>query len=331
MPPLSATAAHREIMTLFLSGTESYLLRQKLAEIVAKAEKSGTGESGVVRLDGGEATLGEIRAALSAGDLFSTGQRLVVVRDWLSNHSASDNEEFVAVIEECPKETVVAIAESAAPDKRQAATKRLAKLADKTWSFEPLDAGAAARWLTAEAAARGTALTPALARKIVEAVGPDLWTLSNELDKLAAAAAGKPAISEKMVEMLVTAEVEGNVWTMVDALSNGDAGAAVRELTRLLDAGEPPLRVFGMVVRQYRILLGVKALEGTPPDAAAKRLGIHPFAAKQAARFATRFSEEDLKQVYDELAELDFQIKTGRREPDAALELFMAERAQPVN
>ena len=316
-------------MILFLSGPESYLLRAKLAELVAKAEKSGTGKSGIVRLDGGEAKLGEVRTALQAGDLFSTGKRLIIIRDWLTSHSAADNEEFVTLLEEAPKETVVAVAESAAPDKRQAATKKLAKLADKSWTFAPLDPPAAARWLTAEAPKRGTKLSSVLARQIVEAVGPDLWTLSNELDKLAAAAADKPAVTEKMVEMLVVVETEGNVWTMVDALSGGNPAAAVRELTRLLDDGEPPLKVFGMVVRQYRILLGVKALEGTAPDAAAKKLGIHPFAAKQAARFATRFSEEDLKEVFDELAELDFQIKTGRRDPAAALELFMAERARP--
>lgn len=317
-------------MILFLSGPESYLLRAKLVEIAAKAEKSGTDDSGIVRLDGGETKLGEVRAALTAGDLFSTGKRLVIVRDWLSSHPASDNEEFVKVLKETPKETIVAVAEAGQPDKRQSSTKQLIKLAEKAWTFEPLDPPAAARWLTTEAPKRGTKLPPAIARNIVAAVGPDLWTLSSELDKLATAAQGTPAVSEKMVEMLVTVETEGNVWTMVDALSNGDAGAAVRELTRLIDGGEPPLRVFGMVVRQYRILLGVKALEGTPPDVAAKRLGIHPFAAKQARRFTARFSEEDLKKIYDELAELDFQIKTGQRDPDAALELFMTEQAQPA-
>lgn len=327
MSSLPATPANPETMILFLTGPETYSLRAKLAEIVAKAEKSGTTESGVVRIDGGEATLGEVRSAVQAGDLFSTGKRLVIVRDWLANHSAADNEKFAELLAGTPDETIVAVAEAAPPDKRQAATKKLTKAADKSWAFEPLEAPAAARWLTTEAPKRGTQLSPALARQVVEAVGPGLDRLSNELDKLAAAAAGKPAVTDTMVEMLVTSEVEGNVWTMVDALSKGDSGAAVRELTRLLDDDEPPLKVFGMVVRQYRILLGVKALAGSPPDAAAKRLGIHPFAAKQAGRFASRFSEEDLKRVFDELAELDFQIKTGRREPDAALELFMAERA----
>jgi DNA polymerase-3 subunit delta len=314
-------------MILFLTGPEAYLLRQKVAEIVAKAEKSGTGESGIVRIDGGEAKLGEVRTALSAGDLFSTGKRLVIVRDWLASHSAAENEEFVELVEETPDETIVVVAESAAPDKRQAATKKLTKKADKHWSFEAFDPGAAARWLTTEAPKRDAKLSPALARQMVEAVGTDLWTLSNELDKLTAAAKGKPAITDKMVEMLVVAETEGNVWTMVDALSKGDSASAVKEFTRLTDDGEPPLKTFGMIVRQYRILLGMKSLAGSSPDAAAKQLGIHPFAAKQAARFTERFTEEDLKQVFDELAELDFQMKTGRREPEAALELFLTERA----
>ncbi len=127
-------------MILFLTGPETYSLRAKLAEIVAKAEKSGTTESGVVRIDGGEATLGEVRSAVQAGDLFSTGKRLVIVRDWLANHSAADNEKFAELLAGTPDETIVAVAEAAPPDKRQAATKKLTKAADKSWTFEPLEA-----------------------------------------------------------------------------------------------------------------------------------------------------------------------------------------------
>lgn len=317
-------------MILFITGTEPYRIREHVRSVVERARKSGTDDSGIVRVDGSVAKLGEVREALASGSLFSTGKKLVIITDWLTEHNATENEQLAELLKDVAKETVVAVVEHTAPDKRQKATKAIEKLAERSWSFEPLDEAAARRWVVAEADRRDTKISSALAGQVVKAVGTDLWTLSGELDKLAAAASGKPEITAPMVEQLVTDVEAGDVWKLVDGLSSGNAKAAVGHLNRLIEDGEPPLKVFGMIVRQYRILLGVKAMEGSSDAAIAKQLGIHPFAAKQARRFTGRFSEEDLKQTFDELAELDFQMKTGRREPEAALELFVAGKATPA-
>lgn len=317
-------------MILFIHGTEPYRIREQTRNVIDRARKSETDESNIARIDGSTAKLGEIRQALASESLFSTGKKLVIISDWLTEHNATDNEQFAELLKDVDPDSVVVVVEHINPDKRQKATKQIEKLAQRSWSFEPLDEPAARRWLVGEADRRGTKLSTALAGQMVRAVGTDLWTLSGELDKLAAAASGKSEITGPMVGQLVTGSEAGDIWKLVDGLSKGDAKSAIRNLSQLLDAGEPPLKVFGMIVRQYRILLGVKAMEGSSDSAIAKQLGIHPFAAKQARRFTDRFNEEDLKQTFDELAELDFQIKTGRREPEAALELFVAGKAVPA-
>ncbi|MSU76190.1 DNA polymerase III subunit delta [Patescibacteria group bacterium] len=313
-------------MTLFIHGTEPYRIREQLRSVIERAQKSGTDESGIVRVDGSTAKLGNVRESLSSGSLFSTGKKLVIISDWLANHNAADNEELAELLKDTSKETIVAVVESIAPDKRQKATKLIEKSAERSWSFEPLDEAAARRWVVAEADRRKTKLSPALANQLVRAAGTDLWTLSTEIDKLAAAASGKKEITLPMIEQLVMNAEEGNVWQLVDGLSKGDTKSAIKNLNQLIDDGEAPLKIFGMIVRQYRILLGVKSMEASSDAAIAKQLGIHPFAAKQARRFTGRFSEEDLLRAYDELAELDIQMKTGRRDPETALELFVAER-----
>lgn len=318
-------------MILFIHGTEPYRIREQVRSMVERAEKAGTDSSSIVRIDGATATLGEVRSSLSSGSLFATGKKLVIISDWLTEHTAADNEDFAELLKDVNKETVVAVVEHASPDKRQKATKAIEKAAERSWSFEPLDEAAARRWLVSEATKRGTVLSSMLAGQLVNAVGTDLWTLSGELDKLAAAASGRKEITAPMIQQLVADADEGDVWKLVDGLSSGDAQTAIRHLKQLLDDGEAPLKIFGMVIRQYRILLGVKTMEGVSDAAVAKQLGIHPFAAKQARRFTGRFSEEELKQAFDELAELDFQIKTGRRDPEAAVELFVAERTVAVS
>jgi DNA polymerase III subunit delta len=105
-----------------------------------------------------------------------------------------------------------------------------------------------------------------------------------------------------------------------------DFRKAQSALRSLLESGEPPQRIFAMVVRQYRILLGATASGNQSEFAVAKQLGVHPYSVKQARRQADRFSEEDLRGIFDELAELDLATKTGKRDAAEALELFVAEK-----
>jgi DNA polymerase III subunit delta len=318
-------------MILFLYGSESYLLKQKLEQVIERAKARGTTDDGITKIDGGEAKLGQVRQALSAGSLFSAG-RVVIIRDWLANHPASDNDRLVELLEGAAESTVIAVAEFSEPDRRLGAVKRLGKLASKSWQFAPLEPGPAVQWLTETAAERSIKFDRAIARKVVDLAGTDLWLLSNELDKLGAAARGQ-AVTEAMVDHLVASQEEGNIWELVDALGQGDGRRAAKHLRQLMADGEPPLRIFAMVVRQYRILLGVRSLlEAGASDAQmARQLGAHPFAIKKARTPAGKYSVDDLKSIFDQLADLDLAMKTGRRDPEEALELFVLERSESLN
>jgi DNA polymerase-3 subunit delta len=128
------------------------------------------------------------------------------------------------------------------------------------------------------------------------------------------------------VEMLVPYSQDAVIFDLVDALGHRDGRTAAETLHRLLEEGEHPLGLLGMIVRQFRLLVEVKALkaQGASSRDVAKALKLHPFPAGKLYRQATHFTAFQLEKVYRYLSETDVEIKTGSIEPELALDLLVA-------
>ena len=128
------------------------------------------------------------------------------------------------------------------------------------------------------------------------------------------------------VQKLVADAQQGDLFGMVDALAAGNGRRAIVEMHRLIDQGKAPLELFGMIVRQFRLMIELKELagQGLATQAAAERLSLHPFVAEKTGKQAQAFSMEQLELIYHRLLEMDMQIKTGVAEDVAALDLLVA-------
>jgi DNA polymerase-3 subunit delta len=112
----------------------------------------------------------------------------------------------------------------------------------------------------------------------------------------------------------------------VDNLGLRKGEPAMAELDRLLKE-EEPLRLLGMIVRQYRLLLMVKELmaRGTTPRDMEKELDLRGWQLRKLQEQARRSSIAQLEEIYTRLRDTDVSIKTGRAEPRMALVLLVAE------
>lgn len=183
-----------------------------------------------------------------------------------------------------------------------------------------------AQWITNHA--RTVYETPIDARAaaaLAAVVGEDLHAADSELAKLAAFVDGERAITEADVVLLTPYAPEPNVFEMVDAMGRGDGKTALQLLHRLLEDGEP-LSLFGMIIRQFRLLLLAREHldAGGAPGQIAQAVGVPPFVAEKLAAQVRPFSIDQLEQIYRHLAETDLAIKTGRVDGVLALDLLMA-------
>jgi DNA polymerase-3 subunit delta len=130
---------------------------------------------------------------------------------------------------------------------------------------------------------------------------------------------------------MVSYAQEASVFTMVDAIPEFKAGPAEQLLERLLQQGAPPAYLLVMLSRQVRRVVQAKELVGQRRSEAEmmRRLEIPvDFALRRTLDQAAGYSMTRLKEVYHRLLEADLAIKTGRYDPELALNILLADLGQ---
>jgi DNA polymerase III subunit delta len=116
---------------------------------------------------------------------------------------------------------------------------------------------------------------------------------------------------------------------MIDALAAGNASLACNLLHKLLEE-EDEISLFGMVVRQFRLLLQTREVldEGKGQGGVLQEIDRRDFIARKLVEQAGRFSMARLTWIYHRLLEIDEAVKTGQTNMPVALDIFVAELAR---
>lgn len=343
-------------MLLFLYGEDTYRLRHKLNEMKEKYISASLGDTNLCVLDGKTATSDEIIRQVLAFP-FLAKSRLVIIENLLmsakktkgdpapktqllhlvgvtkvagktkSDKTAGVQEKIGEFLEKVPESTVLVFAEFGNPDKRTSLFKKLSKL-KMAQEFKPLDEMSVKKWIREEVQRVGGEITPDAVERLFISVGADLWRLSNEIMKLVTY---NPKITGETVELLVRAQIQSDIFKLIDAVASSKQKLALKELHELLANGENELYILSMIVYQYRNMLVIKDFVNRGVSSQwelAKTAGLHPFVAGKTLSLVRNYNIDDLKNIYAKLLEQDLAIKTGKMEPQTALDLLVLDLAK---
>jgi DNA polymerase-3 subunit delta len=179
--------------------------------------------------------------------------------------------------------------------------------------FEAPKAREMPRVLVGEAQRLGFRLDPAAARMLVERMGANPVRLGNELERLALwAGPGGEVDAAAMAEMIRDTS-EAAVWSLSDALIEGDAAAAMRIGERLIGQGENVTGlIYGLASRLRSACVAAAQLEeGIPPGQVESSLKMHPYAAKQLVRRLQGTDLASLRTAMETLADLELWCRGG--------------------
>ncbi|MDE0213622.1 MAG: DNA polymerase III subunit delta [Chloroflexota bacterium] len=199
--------------------------------------------------------------------------------------------------------------------------------------FTPLNQNELRGWVQARVMASGGSMTTQAVQLLVDLVGPDLWALSSEVEKLTLYASGRAVTAEDVEELVVSAR-EVSVFTMVDAVLEGNRDLAMRSLNKQLEGDATVSYLLAMLARQVRLMVLAKDLlaQQVPQNELGGRLGIaSAYPLRKTLEMARRFSPDALKRLHRGLLETDFSIKTGAMPERLALEYLVAEVCQRVS
>lgn len=318
-------------MRIFVYGEDSFRVQEKVKWLkdgfVKKYDPTGFNVSA---FPAGDAPVDPGEVLQSACSLPFLGEkRMVIVRDVLTNAKKDDESVWLAGMKRVPDSTIVIFWESA--DVKAFEKKALVKkLPGEThaYPFPELGGTELQKWTADRIKSRGSSIAPDALRSLVERVRGDLWQMNGETEKLVAFAGGQ-TITAKMVNDLVRASFEGQIFAFVDAVSHKQTAKALKMLQEERLAGTKDFYLMAMLTRQVRILLGCRSMLDQNPRVSsqevAQELGQNPYSISKALPQARQFTFADLKAVHDLLFTFDAGTKSGRISAELAVDLVMVE------
>jgi DNA polymerase III delta subunit len=140
-------------------------------------------------------------------------------------------------------------------------------------------------WVRTYADRIGGKVTPRAAGALVEALGPNLLALRNEVDKLCTRA-GSEAVTERDVDEFVSQGRSRSAFDLAEAVGRADAASALRLCGRLLLQGESREAIVAVLGLQLRRLWQIKRFRaaGMSEQEAIRRSDAPAFAVRRALK-----------------------------------------------
>ena len=342
-------------MLYVFHGPDSFTRHEALADLKKRLDEDGALATNTVVLDARGTTPEEVMSACSTVP-FLGSHRLVIVEGLLESMSGKGRRgkkkqgdpddglgrwgALVGYLPSMPPSTTLVILDGA--------TKGPPPLVDalagkgEIRAFPALGPKDLPGWLQRRARRIGVQLDGRAASLLAQTAGNqkrdreedeynDLWALANELDKLAAAVPDG-IIREKQVLELTPVMRDQKGYFLRDAIIDGRSAAAVKVLHELLDQGDNPQAIIGLIAAAFRRLAVARdMLDGGASGAAVGRaLRSQGYGLERLLDQASRYPLDRIRQAYRRIVEADFDHKRGLCDEGLSLELLVQDLSAPA-
>ncbi|MDR6861707.1 DNA polymerase III subunit delta [Phycicoccus sp. 3266] len=164
----------------------------------------------------------------------------------------------------------------------------------------------------------GRKVTPDAVRALIEAVGKDVRELAAACSQLVADTTG--VVDEELVARYHGGKVEATGFRVADAAVAGQTGEALRLLRHAIATGVDPVPIVAVLAQQLRQLVKVGAAGRGRSADVARELGMAPWQVDKARRGLSGWGPEGLAEAIQAVAQADFEVKGGGRDPVYAVE-----------
>jgi DNA polymerase III delta subunit len=305
--------AEAEIKPAYLiSGSDEAKIARTRTRLRARAEREG-GAGALELFEAGEGRRAPDAEALlgSLAAISLIVERRYLLVDGVEAWGKKDLERVAEVLGELPPETTVALVARGKPPAPLA--KAVKAAGGEHLQFEAPKERDLPKQLVSDARELGFELDSDAARLLVERLGPRPLRLRNELERLALWAGEAGVVGREQLDAIIADTSEEAIWSLADALVEGDEAEVTAISERLVAQGEAlPRVIYSLAPRLRQALRASRELEaGRPPKEVAGGLSMHPYAARILVSKVKGRSPEDLDTAIRALADLELWSRGG--------------------
>ena len=316
------TAAPRAVTVLF--GGDSYLKKAVLTQLKRTALPDNDSEFSISHIDAEKETWRDVLDILATRSLFGDGKRLVIL---------DDADDFVKknrnAIEDYTKQiatTAILVVMVNTWPKSTRLYKELEKTGLQIDCSSPKPAELV-KWLQHRAIESGDfKLTSEAARAMVDILGCEPGLLDQEIQKMSLTVDPDKPLTPEEIQNRIGGWRAKKVWDMLDAACDGNCADALKQLERLIYAGEHPIAILGQVafpLRKFALAasiyrFGEQDQKKISLSAALERAGVARYFLAESERRLKRLGRERAVALHRWLLEADLAMKGESSRADRA-------------
>ncbi|MBK5491954.1 DNA polymerase III subunit delta [Bacillus sp. TH13] len=306
--------------TYAMYGKETYLLEDKVKEIVRGFTNSTNEDLNVIEFDMEEET---IQAAINEAEEYSFfgGTKIVITRN--AKFLTTDNNKEVnhdvdcilSFLEKNMEDSVlILIVDYEKLDQRKKIVKELKKKAI-IFEAKALNQAETATWILNYAKDKNIQISNELVQELIVSIGCDLRCLKNEVDKLYVYSNGGKEITSDAVAAVTVKSLEQSIFNLSEYLLSHDTHKAIGLFNELILKKHNPIQILATLIYKFDMLFKIKVLQnGTKDKELIGILGCHPYVLQKSKEQIKEFnlSKDDLGNILCLLTEADNNMKMGK-------------------
>ena len=304
-----------------LYGDEDYL-RKQYKDKLLKALMPDGDTMNFNRYEGKDIEIGEVIDQAETLPFFAD-RRVILIED--SGLCKAGGEQFAEYLSNSSPDTVIIMNESAV-DKRSKVFKAVTS-AGRAVEFTSQPAETLQKWILGRVKKEGKNIDSRALNLLLERTGTDMTTINVELEKLFSYTMGRPAITAKDVDDIITVSTSSKVFDMIAAIAEKRQSAALEMYHDLLEHKETPFGILALITRQFNMMLQVSELmdEGKGVKSIADTMGISTYIEQKYERQVKNFGYRSLRRALDACASADENVKIKGMNPELSVELLIIE------
>jgi DNA polymerase-3 subunit delta len=152
----------------------------------------------------------------------------------------------------------------------------------------------------------------------------NLFDIENELLKIISFSKSQE-ISRDDIDKSLIKSIDTNIFELLHAINRHDAEAAISIFNDMYLANEPVQRIFYMITRQIRLLLGYKLYKVKEyyDSHIQKKLGLKDYEFKKIRSQSFNFEIDQLERIMEYLLDMDLRLKTISNQDKLEMEILL--------
>lgn len=324
---------------LFL-GDEEYMMKLALEEVKNKYVSDDFETLNYTIIDGKNANLDTL---INASETlpFMSEKKVVILKDvsnFLTELDDRSKEELYRYIDNLGDFLVLIFMDSNSSLRKNTKFYKLIKKHERQVEFTKLMGSDMNKWVNTIARRNGKTILPVNIKYFIDQtsynsknVDLNLYDLENEFLKIADYAKAEEITKDDIDNTLIKT-IDTNIFEFLEAFSSKNPERSLNLFNQMYLSGEPVQRMFFMMIRQIRMILGyvVYRTKGYDNNSIQEKLAIKPYEFGKIRNQASGFKLKELENIMRRLLEIDLAMKSTMTEDKLLVETFLVEMGNGI-